>query len=255
MTQIDTTTPAIIARCEHIEHCALGGSHKDAERMRALAEERDTLTRQAEDSARACAEQAEEILRLQGQLAEARNSALNAAQRAVSLADPKQDLDPRDPAMRDDPYLRAWEAIEALKSAPAPRPGDMSSQGMPITFTYTNWRGETAQRTAVPKSLWFGVTDWHPEPGWLMTAHDLEKAADRDFALADCAFSAPRQTVQEAAKVLLEEARDDYRLDAASSEAMGQYVPNWSGLPIELRAQYISKLALRALAQDGQADE
>lgn len=78
---------------------------------------------------------------------------------------------------------------ELSAAEPAPCSGDMSSQGMPITFTYTNWRGETAQRTAVPKRIWFGSTDWHPEPGWLMTAHDLEKAADRDFALADCAFA------------------------------------------------------------------
>lgn len=87
---------------------------------------------------------------------------------------------------------------EELHAAePAPCSGDMSSQGMPITFTYTNWRGETAQRTVVPKRIWFGSTDWHPEPGWLMTAHDLEKAADRDFALADCAFAAPLQSAQE----------------------------------------------------------
>lgn len=99
----------------------------------------------------------------------------------------------------------------------------------PITFMYTNWRGETAQRTAVPKRIWFGSTDWHPEPGWLMTAHDLEKAADRDFALADCAFAAPGQSVQEAAVLLLDV------WEREGLEAVGA--------------------RLRALAQEGRGDE
>jgi len=59
----------------------------------------------------------------------------------------------------------------------------------PLTFRYTNWRGETAVRTATPVRIWWGSTDWHPEPGWLMTAHDHGKDAERDFALADCDFS------------------------------------------------------------------
>lgn len=83
-------------------------------------------------------------------------------------------------------------------STPAPRDGDMTSQATPITFTYKNYRGEVATRTTVPKAIWFGTTEWHPEPGWLMTAYDLEKAADRDFALADCSFAPRETTLQEA---------------------------------------------------------
>lgn len=49
---------------------------------------------------------------------EAWNAALNEAQRAVVSADPQEDRDPRDPAMRDNPYLKAWRAIEALKARP-----------------------------------------------------------------------------------------------------------------------------------------
>lgn len=55
--------------------------------------------------------------------------------------------------------------------------------GQPITLTYTNWRGETAERTIIPQRLWFGSTQWHPEPGWLLAAIDMEKDAERDFAL------------------------------------------------------------------------
>jgi hypothetical protein len=65
----------------------------------------------------------------------------------------------------------------------------MTSNDAPITMTYRNYRGEVAQRTVVPTRIWFGSTDWHPEPGWLMSAYDLEKGSDRDFALADCQFA------------------------------------------------------------------
>ena len=55
----------------------------------------------------------------------------------------------------------------------------------PLTVTYTNWRGETALRTIIPKRVWFGSTDWHSEPQWLLSAIDVEKNAERDFALKD----------------------------------------------------------------------
>ena len=58
-----------------------------------------------------------------------------------------------------------------------------------ITMTYRNWRGEVAQRTIRPVALWFGKTDWHPEPGWLLNAWDCDKGERRDFALADCQFA------------------------------------------------------------------
>lgn len=58
-------------------------------------------------------------------------------------------------------------------------------EGFPVTLTYTNYRGETSERTIVPKRIWFGATEWHPEPQWLLTDFDFEKGADRDFALKD----------------------------------------------------------------------
>lgn len=57
--------------------------------------------------------------------------------------------------------------------------------GEAITLTYRNWRGETAVRTITPKRIWFGLTDWHPDRQWLITAFDHDKQADRDFALKD----------------------------------------------------------------------
>jgi hypothetical protein len=55
----------------------------------------------------------------------------------------------------------------------------------PLRVAYTNYRGETAVRAILPKSVWFGSTEWHPEPQWFLTAYDVDKGADRDFALKD----------------------------------------------------------------------
>lgn len=55
----------------------------------------------------------------------------------------------------------------------------------PLKFEYVNWEGKRAIRTVMPKKLWYGSTKWHPEEGWLLKAHDLDKDAERDFAVED----------------------------------------------------------------------
>jgi hypothetical protein len=54
-----------------------------------------------------------------------------------------------------------------------------------VVVLYTNYRGETALRTIVPIRIWFGSTDWHREGGWLLDAFDVEKGAERSFAMKD----------------------------------------------------------------------
>lgn len=67
--------------------------------------------------------------------------------------------------------------------------GPFGSYGMKImTMQYKNWRGVTAIRNVRPIAIWYGSTEYHPEPQWLMTAFDVDKSAERDFAVADCAF-------------------------------------------------------------------
>lgn len=71
----------------------------------------------------------------------------------------------------------------------------MKSVGMPLSlmpgsdlrFTYRNWRGEIRERHALPLTVWFGSTDYHPDPQWLMAAVDLERpdGQTRDFAMRD----------------------------------------------------------------------
>jgi predicted DNA-binding transcriptional regulator YafY len=52
-----------------------------------------------------------------------------------------------------------------------------------VTFTYKNHRGEISVRLAVPIMMVFGRTDWHPEPQWLMHGLDVNKDAERTFAI------------------------------------------------------------------------
>lgn len=52
----------------------------------------------------------------------------------------------------------------------------------PTEIVYRNWKGETAVRRIIPIRWWFGSTQWHPEPQWLLSAIDVEKNAERDFA-------------------------------------------------------------------------
>ena len=97
----------------------------------------------------------------------------------------------------------------------------------PVTLTYTNWRGETAERTIIPARVWFGSTDWHPEPQWLLEAVDVEKGAMRDFALKDfgrpesVAGAAPMQAQIEAARIaaLQEAERAVLKLIAGSKKS------------------------------------
>ena len=57
--------------------------------------------------------------------------------------------------------------------------------GVPHRVMYTNYKGETRERTIVPITLWYGHTDFHKEDQWLLTALDKEKGQVRDFAMAD----------------------------------------------------------------------
>jgi len=54
-----------------------------------------------------------------------------------------------------------------------------------VKILYKNYRGEIAYRTIIPKSMNFISTDWHPEEQWILTAFDIDKNADRGFAMSD----------------------------------------------------------------------
>lgn len=58
-----------------------------------------------------------------------------------------------------------------------------------LVFIYKNWRGQTDVRMVTrPGPIFWGSNEFHTEEQWLFTAYDLEKKADRTFALRDCQF-------------------------------------------------------------------
>jgi len=54
-----------------------------------------------------------------------------------------------------------------------------------LEVIYTNYRGETAKRRIQPLDLFYGMSEWHPGPGYLLRAIDLDRGVEREFALKD----------------------------------------------------------------------
>lgn len=49
---------------------------------------------------------------------------------------------------------------------------------------YRNYRGEVSIRTFWPRRVWFGSTEYHPEEQWLLDVWDVDKDAERTYALS-----------------------------------------------------------------------
>jgi predicted DNA-binding transcriptional regulator YafY len=70
--------------------------------------------------------------------------------------------------------------VQATEQAPP-----MHMMEKAVSVTYTNWRGETAQRTIIPMEVYWGKTDWHPKEQWLLKVWDVDRGAYREYALQD----------------------------------------------------------------------
>lgn len=57
-----------------------------------------------------------------------------------------------------------------------------------VTICYLNWKGSLGIRRILPKRIWWGKTEYHPEEQWLLDAIDLEKNLERTFAMKDIHF-------------------------------------------------------------------
>lgn len=91
----------------------------------------------------------------------------------------------------------------------------------PAVLTYTNYRGEVSTRRIIPHRPYFGATEHHPEPQWILSAYDLEKGAVRDFALKDFGLSIDRRKLIETLDELLRDSYDCGRVwDAWSHGTM-----------------------------------
>jgi hypothetical protein len=55
----------------------------------------------------------------------------------------------------------------------------------PLSFGYKNYRGEYGVRKAIPIRIYLGNTEFHHETQWLLEAFDLDKKANRVFAIQD----------------------------------------------------------------------
>lgn len=53
-----------------------------------------------------------------------------------------------------------------------------------VLIDYTNWRGERSTRRIRSLRLVFENNEWHPETQWLLEAVDLDKGAERSFAMS-----------------------------------------------------------------------
>jgi predicted DNA-binding transcriptional regulator YafY len=60
-----------------------------------------------------------------------------------------------------------------------------------VKIDYCNYRGERSVRLIEPRAIRFGSNEWHPEPQWLLEALDVEKVAERTFAMKDIAAWTP----------------------------------------------------------------
>ena len=55
----------------------------------------------------------------------------------------------------------------------------------PIHILYKNNRDEVKWRKILPIRLYWGSTEYHPDPQWILEAMDVDKGAERSFAFAD----------------------------------------------------------------------
>jgi len=54
-----------------------------------------------------------------------------------------------------------------------------------VRILYTNYRKQTAIRTIIPQQIRFGEAQGHLEKQWFLDAFDVEKQAQRSFAMKD----------------------------------------------------------------------
>lgn len=73
--------------------------------------------------------------------------------------------------------------LDTIKRYQATAEAASDNVGQPVSILCTNWRGETAVRRVLPLRLRFASTEWHPGEQWLMDAIDIEKNAERSFAV------------------------------------------------------------------------
>ncbi len=62
-----------------------------------------------------------------------------------------------------------------------------------VIIDYTNWKGVRSERLIEPLRVVFEENEFHKPAQWLVVAIDLEKNAERSFALKDIHSWTPKQ--------------------------------------------------------------
>lgn len=87
--------------------------------------------------------------------------------------------------MKDDETRTTQSMRRPRELTPVPQAPVDVTMIPPLRFTYTNYRGETAERQVIPREVFFGSTPAHPEQQWFLRAYDLDRRAERSFAIRD----------------------------------------------------------------------
>lgn len=61
----------------------------------------------------------------------------------------------------------------------------LSKANFLIKVRYNNWKNEIGVRTIIPQKIWYGHTEYHSDSQWLMDVWDVEKDAQRTYAMMD----------------------------------------------------------------------
>lgn len=83
-----------------------------------------------------------------------------------------------------DPRYHPYIVEHRFRDAPAFVLEDVNDMQV-VTIDYTNHDKKRSIRKIMPLCLYWGHTEWHPMQQWLLKAWCFEKAAERDFAIAD----------------------------------------------------------------------
>lgn len=54
-----------------------------------------------------------------------------------------------------------------------------------IEFDYVNWKSIKGKRVVKILGFYYGSSEYHKEPQWLLRAKDLDKGEERIFAMRD----------------------------------------------------------------------
>ena len=68
-------------------------------------------------------------------------------------------------------------------SGAALRYTDRVAQEQIVSIAYLDSQGGRVTRRVVPDRIWFGRTDWVPEPQWLLDAYDLDRCSIRTYPM------------------------------------------------------------------------